>query len=177
MTVYFDIVDCLSSPVKLWESPPIIHDVGFSPIPPSNQSIESINNLLLNYHNRTSPIVYKYTSGIKIEEENSTVLIGLVNNDTLIVNKYYSIMKPPPNLTLKFFQGTASMADLDVWTNIVFEKNDQLNDNNVTITFISGTVNGTLLLGVENLNQEKIIILQRIFRDDIPMGVLELYQT
>ncbi|MCX6647974.1 MAG: hypothetical protein NTV61_01085 [Candidatus Bathyarchaeota archaeon] len=129
------------------------------------------------YQNHTDPILEENLVSVYVNPHNNTIFVALIKSSGDIQSHIIDIMQPPSDVTVIFRKGSASLSDLEKYEKIVLTYENELARNNVTVTVITKTVNGTILMGIRNLDPPKAESIARILDGKIPLGVLELWDA
>lgn len=148
---------------------------GFSQGEPLSDWIQAADNLNEARQARSDTIINNYLSSIYVNDKNNTIFVGLKGIDDGIVNHILNIMNLSKEVTVKFTKGMVSLVELEDWEIKISSKLELLDTKNVQVLSCSKTVNGTILLGVKDLNQNKIDTIKEMFYGEVPMGILEIY--
>ena len=115
-----------------------------------------------------------YFSMKYINPHNNTMFIALTTDEVEIKQEIISIMNADPEVSILFKPGKASFRQLDWIENVLYRNLELLNDNGINVVCFGKTVNGTMLMEVENIDQEKVDTISELLRDIIPIELLVL---
>ncbi len=163
------IVHWNNSPIRTWWLDPNYINA------PRGEWISAADRLIFAYEGKNNLIINSQFSSIFVNDRNNTIFIGIKNTNETIINTFLETMKPSEEVTVKFIKAKASLNELEKWKKLLKNKQTELINNEIKITSIITTVNGTLALGIENINSNKIQEIKNILSSEIPMGIIELY--
>jgi len=103
---------------------------------------------------------------------NNTIVIVSKSLDDEVKQAFLDVMKPPEKVTVLFRESIASYIEIRQWMDLIIEESDTLRDKGVMIWALSVDVNGTLKLGVQDLDKEKVRILLDVMEGKVPPGIL-----
>jgi hypothetical protein len=134
----------------------------------------------MNSTDRLSEVLMAHSSEI-IDENYCVSYVNAVNNTIFIVSKsldaevkqaFLDVIQPPEKVTVLFRESIASYIEIRQWMDLIIEESDTLRDKGVMIWALSVDVNGTLKLGVQDLDKEKVRILLDVMEGKVPPGIL-----
>lgn len=129
---------------------------------------------------RLSEVLMAHSSEI-IEENYCISYVNAVNNTIFIVSKslddevkqaFLDVIQPPEVVTVLFRESMASYIEIKQWMDLIIEESATLKDKGVMIWTLSVDVNGTLKLGVQDLDKEKVRIILDVMEGKVPPGIL-----
>lgn len=106
----------------------------------------------------------------------NTVYVSLTDTSTETTQKVLALIDPHQSARIEFIEAPAPRYKVDEWRQSLRHLWDRLWYNGVPITSMSITPNGTILLGMANINQEKIDKLEHIIEGKIPPGILVIHE-
>jgi hypothetical protein len=129
---------------------------------------------------RLAEVLMAHSSEI-IDENYCISYVNAVNNTFFIVSKslddevkqaFLDILQPPENVKVLFRKGAASYIELMQWMDLIHEELYNLKDKGVLIVTVGVDANGTLTLGVQDLDKEKVRIILDVLEGKVPPGIL-----
>jgi len=134
----------------------------------SNDWITTADILLKGINQK--PELKEYFIDIFGNPYNNTIFIALTSIDDVIIKNIQSITTIPKGIFIKYIKGVAPKYKLELWASKL--NPEELEKRGLPIISMGISVNGTLLLMLEDVTATYIEILKDIINNNIPPGVL-----
>ena len=129
---------------------------------------------------RLNEVIIAHSSEI-IDENYCISYVNAINNTIFIVSKslddevkqvFLDVIQPPEEVTVLFRKSMVSYIEIMQWMDLIHEELHNLKDKGVMISAVGVDVNGTLKLGVQDLDKEKVRIILSVLEGKLPPGIL-----
>jgi len=105
---------------------------------------------------------------------NNTVFVVVKSLDPEVKQAFLDVMKPKPGVTIIFRKGPVSFIEINKWFKVIRSELENLREKGVLVISYKLSVNGTIQIGINDIDSEKVEIILDVLDGRVPPGILVL---
>lgn len=124
------------------------------------------------------PVLAEYYVSSVANKNNGTVFVFTSSLEGSVLSYIRELADAPEDVDVRFLPSLASRRELDEWLDIVgtLDTLDLLHDL-VGLNMVGISINGMILLGVEDFDEGSLVIVKDVLREKVPWGILCLHES
>jgi len=170
---------------ELWEAPIRVMDSDWDPVwylqPKTGISsygcIGVSNNIQSILRTESSEFFTEIYANHVANKYKNTVYLSLTDTDAETIERVMELLDPSSRVTVEFIEAPAPLRQVEEWWMEMRDLLNRLRYRGVQLNWMSLTPNGTILLGICNVSQEKIDMLERTIEGIVPPGILVVHKV
>jgi len=121
---------------------------------------------------RNESIIVENFGQLYVNDYNNTIFIVTKSIDPNITKAFLDIMKPDPEVSVKFRRGYASWMELETWEAAIRGEIENMEASGVELCCFGKSENATLRIGVINITMDDVQVILSLLEGKVPPGVI-----
>jgi hypothetical protein len=170
---------------ELWDAPIRVMDSNWEPVwylqpktgIPNYGCIGVSNNIRSILRTESSDFLSAIYANNVANKYTNTVYLSLTDTRAETTDRVLALLDPPRRVTVEFIEAPAPLHQVEEWRMEMRGLWPILLNRGVQLNSLSLTPNGTILLGISNVSQERIDILERTIEGIVPTGIIVVHEV
>jgi Bacterial Ig-like domain len=121
---------------------------------------------------RNESVVVENYCQVYVNDYNNTIFVVSKSLDVNVTDAFLDIMKPGPEVSVKFRRGYASWVELEAWEAAIWGEIENIEASGVELCCFGKSENATLRIGIINITMDDVQVILTILEGKVPPGVI-----